>query len=452
MIWNYDADADKWTLAYYENLWPNTKECDACGDAEGCKPKPKKNDDKKKKNDKKKDDDKKRRKDKDDMPIDSGETNTTVVPKEKPRYGPPAVNLRITMWDEEGDGWWKNDYSGSSWYLADDTRTELFFTGTLCDGKSGFCNLCLGDGSYTIRFTGDEADDFVAWDFCGVRGEYAQELSFHVKKGECIPDSLVNLEQVCAGTVSSTITLSGVLALAGFSSEVFNVADTSLVSRVLGEFVTGWSETLNVVSTSLDTRSMLLSSRRLSEHTFDIAFEVSFAAEKMYGVDGRDFSAVENLVSSLGDNLASRVASSQFISLLSDAGRVSTVSHLNQVRAAELVSLKLDGITYEGVAVMEQSTLPTYNSADWGTTTHTKSQYNYTTLSVFFGALAVGFFAFVGILSHSMNGYKPVSDDSQHPVAYSMPEVMPSEMDQSIVGPARVMGGQVGSGYARSSL
>jgi hypothetical protein len=125
---------------------------------------------------------------------------------------------------------------------------------------------------------------------------------------------------------------------------------------------------------------------------------------------------------------------------------------LNQVRAAELVSLKLDGITYEGVAVMEQSTLPTYNSADWGTTTNTKSQYNYTTLSVFFGALAVGFFAFVGILSHSMNGYKPVSDDSQHPVAYSMPEVMPSEMDQSIVGPARVMGGQVGSGYARSSL
>jgi hypothetical protein len=461
MIWNYDADTDEWTLAYWENLWPNTKECDACGGAEGCKPKPhkkKKDDDKKKKNkrddkrDSKKDDKDRKRKDKDDMPIDSSETNTTVVPKEKPRYGPPAVNLRITMWDEEGDGWWKNDYSGSSWYLADDTRTELFYTGTLCDGKSGYCNLCLGDGSYTIRFSGDEADDFVAWDFCGVRGEYAQELSFHVKKGKCIPDSLVNLEQVCAGTVSSTVTLSGVLALAGFSSEVFNVADTSIVSRVLGEFVTGWSETLNVVSTSLDTRSMLLSSRRLSEHTFDVAFEVSFSAEKVYGVDGRDFSAVEELVSSLGDSLATRIASTQFVSLLSDAGRVSTVSHLTQVRAAELVSLELDGITYEGVAVMEQSNLPTYTEADWGTTTHTKAQYNYTTLSLFFGAVAVGFFAFVGILSHSMNGYKPISDDSQHPVSYSMPEVMPSEMDQSIVGPSRLMGGQVSSGYARSSL
>jgi hypothetical protein len=461
MIWNYDADNDKWSLLYYENLWPSTKECDACGGAEGCKPKPhkkKKDDDKKKKNkrddkrDSKKDDKDRKRKDKDDMPIDSSETNTTVVPKEKPRYGPPAVNLRITMWDEEGDGWWKNDYSGSSWYLADDTRTELFYTGTLCDGNSGYCNLCLGDGSYTIRFSGDEADDFVAWDFCGVRGEYAQELSFHVKKGKCIPDSLVNLEQVCAGTVSSTVTLSGVLALAGFSSEVFNVADTSIVSRVLGEFVTGWSETLNVVSTSLDTRSMLLSSRRLSEHTFDVAFEVSFSAEKVYGVDGRDFSAVEELVSSLGDSLATRIASTQFVSLLSDAGRVSTVSHLTQVRAAELVSLELDGITYEGVAVMEQSNLPTYTEADWGTTTHTKAQYNYTTLSLFFGAVAVGFFAFVGILSHSMNGYKPISDDSQHPVSYSMPEVMPSEMDQSIVGPSRLMGGQVSSGYARSSL
>jgi len=472
MIWSYDADTDTWTLAYWEHLWPNTKECDACGDAEACKPKPpkkkdddkdKKNDDKDKKNDdkdKKNDDDKNRGRNKrgddkgkgDDGPLDSAETNHTKVAKEKPRYGPPAVNLRITMWDEEGDGWWRDDYSGNSWYLADDTRTELFFTGTLCDGNSGFCNLCLGDGSYTIRFTGDEDDDFVSWDFCGVRGEYAQELSFHVKKGKCIPDSLVNLEQICEHTVSSTVTLNGVLALGGFNSEVFNVADTAIISQVLGEFVTGWSETLNVVSTSLDTRSMSLSSRRLSEHTFDIAFEVSFVAEKVYGIDGRDFSAVENLVSSIGDSLASRVASTQFVTLLSDAARVSTASHLTEVRAAELVSLELDGISYEGVAVMEQSTLPAYNNANWGTVTHSASKYNYTTISLFFGALAVGFFAFVGILSHSMNGYKPVSDDSQHPVSYSMPEVMPSEMDQSIAGPSRVMGGQVGSGYARSSL
>jgi len=272
------------------------------------------------------------------------------------------------------------------------------------------------------------------------------------RKGQCIPDSLVNLDQICNSTVNSTVTLSGVLALAGFSSEVFNIADTSIVSRVLGEFVTGWSETLNVVSTSLDTRSMLLSSRRLSEHTFDITFEVSFNAEKVYGVDGRDFAAVEDLVSTLGDSLASRVASSNFISLLTDAGRVSMASHLTQVRAAELVSLKLEGITYQGVATMEQSNLPNSNSADWGTVTHTQAQYNYTTISLFFGALAVGFFAFVGILSHSMNAYKPISDDSQHPIAYSMPEVMPSEMDQSITGPSRIMGGQVGSGYARSSL
>jgi len=462
MIWSYDADTDTWTLAYWEHLWPNTKECDACGDAEGCKPKPpKKKDDDKKKDNKKKDDDKRDRNDKrgnnkgkndDKGPLDSSETNSTKVPKDKPRYGPPAVNLRITMWDEDGNGWWKDDYSGSSWYLADDTRTELFYTGTLCDGNSGFCNLCLGDGSYTIRFTGDEDDDFVSWDFCGVRGEYAQELSFHVKKGKCIPDSLVNLEQICEKSVSSTVTLNGVIALGGFNSEVFNVADTALISQVLGEFVTGWSETLNIVSTSLDTRSMSLTNRRLSEHTFDIAFEVSFVAEKIYGVDGRDFSAVENLVSSIGDTLASRIASTQFVALLSDAGRVSTSSHLTEVRAAELVSLELDGISYEGVAVMEQSTLPVYNSADWGTVSHSVSKYNYTTISLFFGALAIGFFAFVGILSHSMNGYKPVSDDSQHPISYSMPEVMPSEMDQSIAGPSRIMGGQVGSGYARSSL
>jgi hypothetical protein len=250
-----------------------------------------------------------------------------------------------------------------------------------------------------------------------------------VKKGECIPDSLVNLEQVCAGTVSSTITLSGVLALAGFSSEVFNVADTSLVSRVLGEFVTGWSETLNVVSTSLDTRSMSLSTRRLSEFTFDLAFEVSFAAEKMYGVDGRDFSAVKELVSTLGDNLSNRVASSNFVSLLHSAATASAVSHLTQVRAAELVSLELDGISYEGTAIMEKSNLPPAGSASWGATnTVTVSEYNYTILSLFLGSVLVGFIAFIGILSHGMNGYTRLSENSVH-------EVMPAQMDESVTRP-----------------
>lgn len=416
MIWNYDADGDEWSLVYWENLWPNEKECDACGDAKACKPKPKK---KSKKKPKKK------------APIKGDTTtssNSTTTAKSKPRYGPPAVNVRVTMWDEQGDGWWKNDYHGASWYLADDTRTELFYTGTLCDGGSGFCNLCLGDGSYTMRFSGD-ADDFTAWDFCGITGGYAHELTFHVKKGKCIPDSLVSLETDCFGTVTSTVTLSGIIALAGFNSEIFNSADTAIVSRVLADYVNGWNaEDLAVVSTALDTRELDTSNRRLSEFTFDVEFEVSFVSETTYGVDGRDFRKVENLVSSLENKLSSRLSSPNFVSALNGAARLAGASTLSQVRAAELVSLELESIVYEGVEAMQESNLPSYDNY-WSVAAHHASKFNYTTISLFFGALVVGFVAFVGILSHSMQGYSRLPDHSVHS------EVLPSEMDESVSRP-----------------
>ena len=105
-------------------------------------------------------------------------------------------------------------------------------------------------------------------------------------------------------------------------------------------------------------------------------------------------------------------------------------SHLAQVRAAELVSLELDGISYQGTAIMEKSNLPPAGTADWGSTSSsvTISQYNYTILSVFFGSLLVGFFAFIGILSHGMNGYARLA---QSP----FPEVLPSDMDSSVTRP-----------------
>ncbi|CAE7467217.1 unnamed protein product, partial [Symbiodinium microadriaticum] len=384
-----------------ENIWPNEKECDACGDAKACKPKPKKK--KKKKAPPKK-----------KAPVAGDSTNSSEKEaKVKPRYGPPAVNVRVTMFDKEGDGWWLNDYHGASWYLADDTRTELFYTGTLCTGKNGFCNLCLGDGSYTIRFTGQPDMAWTAWDFCNVRGGYAHELTFHVYKGKCYPDSLVSLETTCTGTVSSRITLTGVVALGGFNSEIFQEQDSSVISKVIAEYVNGWeADALSVTHTTLDARELAMSNRRTSEFTFDVEFQVSFVSESTYGVDGRDFRAVENLISNLEDKLSSRFGSSEFVSSINSAARLTSGSSLSQVRAAELVSLELAAITYEGVEAMEASTLPAIE--DSYATNSTEFAYNYSTLALFFGALVVAFFAFVGILSHGMPGYKRVPDDNQH--------------------------------------
>jgi hypothetical protein len=416
MIWNYEANDDKWSLIFWENLWPNEKECDACGDAKACKPKPRK-----KKNHKKK------KKPAAKKPVNGADTTNTSMKeaKVKPRYGPPAVNVRVTMFDKEGDGWWLNNYHGASWYLADDTRTELFYTGTLCDGKKGYCNLCLGDGSYTIRFTGEADMNWTAWDFCGVTGGYAHELTFHIYKGKCYPDSLISLETTCYGTVSSTVTLRGVVALGGFSSEIFHSQDASVMSKVIAEFVSGWdAEALSVTSTTLDARELVMSNRRTSEFTFDVEFQVSFVAETTYGVDGRDFRAVENMISNLEDKLSSRFASSEFVNNVNSAARLTSDSTLNQVRAAELVSLELDSISYEGVESMEASTLPAVE--DMYASYEHEYAYNYSTLALFFGALAVAFFAFVGILSHGINR---VSGPKYQTVE------QPAEMDMTISPP-----------------
>jgi hypothetical protein len=221
------------------------------------------------------------------------------------------------------------------------------------------------------------------------------------------------------------VTLRGVVALGGFSSEIFHSQDASVMSKVIAEFVSGWdAEALSVTSTTLDARELVMSNRRTSEFTFDVEFQVSFVAETTYGVDGRDFRAVENMISNLEDKLSSRFASSEFVNNVNSAARLTSDSTLNQVRAAELVSLELDSISYEGVESMEASTLPAVE--DMYASYEHEYAYNYSTLALFFGALAVAFFAFVGILSHGINR---VSGPKYQTVE------QPAEMDMTISPP-----------------
>jgi hypothetical protein len=229
------------------------------------------------------------------------------------------------------------------------------------------------------------------------------------------------------------VTLSGVIALAGFSTEIFSSADFAVVSQVLGDYVNGWdANSIAVVSTTLDARELTSvpdSSRKLSEFTFDLDFVVSFVAETTYGVDGRDFRAVQNLVDALEAKLDTELSSADFVSTVNSAGRLAGAVSLNQVRASELVSLELEGIVYTGVATMEASTLPAV-SYDDAVSSEASSGFDYTTVSLFIGAVAVGFVAFVGILSHSMSTkYSRVSTD------FPVGEVLPAEMDGSVSSP-----------------
>lgn len=445
MIFNYDASMDEWSVVYWENLWENQKSCDACGDARACKPKAKSKRGKKAK----------KPAGGSGKPINSSESNSTKTStsksKPKPRYGPPAVNARVSMFDDDKSGWWQDNYRGASWYLADDKRTTLFHTGSLCSqsggnggrgkgkhkksGASGYCSLCLGDGSYSMRFSGESsgATD-PAWDFCGVQGGHAQELTFHVKKGKCIADSLLGLEADCYGTVVSTVVVSGVVNLVGLTSEFVESSQFSILPGLLADSVVGWdSKNIEVLSTTLTSRALSTPSemRRLAEFDVDVQFSASFESETDYGVEGRMYSKVKSLVAILQDSLASKISSQGFSISLAQSALLAGAVSLENVQNAELVSLELTSISYEGVETMQASTLPAFDDSQyWGSSVMNVSFYNVESLAVFFVAVAAGFVAFVGLVSHSVNGYKSVSQlsDSQH-------EVLPSEMDSTISNP-----------------
>lgn len=440
IIFHYESQSDEWSVMYWENLWDNQRKCDACGDARACKKKGKKS---KKKSKKPSSSVVKpiHSADDDDDDKNTTSTKTKKSSKSKSRYGPPAVNLRVSMFDDDRMRWWKTDYSGASWYLADDRRTTLFQTGSLCSdvkrsgkkGKdsemtSGYCNVCLGDGSYSMRFSGQPSYDFTSWDFCGVQGGHGQELTFHVKKGKCIADSLVGVEADCYGTVVSTVVVRGVVNLFGLTSEFIESSQYSIMPGILADSVVGWeAKNIEVQSTTLTSRSLSSTSRSLAEFDVDVEFTVSFESETDYGVEGRMYSKVQNLVNSLEDSLASRVSSESFTVSLAQSAVLAGAFSLERVQSAELVWLELDSISYEGVQEMKASTLPTFDESEYLEITSLNiSVYNFESLTMFVIAICAGFIAVVGLVSHGVNGYKRILKPGfQH-------EVLPSEMDTTI--------------------
>lgn len=437
MIWDYEDGI--WSLVYWENLWDNEKACDPCGDARTCKPKKPKSKNNKKKSAVKKSD----TTDTTDDMTSSNSTNTTTGKTAK-RYGPPAVNVRVTMFDEEGDGWWQNDYLGASWYLADDERKHLFFTGTLCTWYKGYCNICLGDGAYTIRFTGqswnNNASNFTAWDFCGVTGGYSMELTFHIKKGKCIPDALTALETSCFGSVNSTVTLSGVLALGGLSTEVFDMADSKVVTRTLARMVDGWSANrMSIVSTTLDTVAFS-DSRKLSSFTHDVTFQVQFESEVTYGVDGRDFAKLNDLVDSLSSQLESTISTGSFQIALTNRATLAGVAPLAHIQQVELLSLEIESVSYVGVEELVAGNLPSVYTASEDSTNVTH-KFDVTTIVIFFSAMGIGFIAFVGILTSGAREYNSLPMDSTHARETDESlEISRTDMDITISNP---LGGNV---------
>jgi hypothetical protein len=282
-----------------------------------------------------------------------------------------------------------------------------------------------------MRFTGEESN-FTAWDFCGVTGPRATELTFHVLKGKCYADNVVSLHTDCTGTVQSEVTLTGVVAISGFPDEVVNQGSYAVLAKSLASMINGWSaDHIKVLGTTLDSRSISSSSvavRKLSDFTQDFTFEVSFIAEEAFGVDGRSYSNVQALASTLYTTLSNKMQSGQFETSLQLELALNNVVSLSSTSTAELVSLEVGSVTFEGVEEIVVSTLPAVDYSDYDETI-TVRKYNVEALAVFFGVGVAGLMAFVGIMragATSAKTYETLAEDSEQ-----ARDVRESEMETS---------------------
>jgi hypothetical protein len=362
---------------------------------------------------------------------------------EEIKYGPRAVNLEVKMYDEadsEGNcnGWNDINRIGAHWYIADYSLTKVFDDGSLCSGCAGSCDICLGDGSYVFRVTGPtfnetqeeiwwdkvggepdaetvdgQAEDhsvldayrapYTAWEFCHAKGFFNDQLNFHVKKGKCIPDDLRWADEICDGQENSTVTLNGVIALAGINSEILHSSETNVLSHVISSMVEGLSaDAVDITGNSLDVRS--LSQRALNSFTHDIEFSVTFIAED-FGIDGAAYAVVENLVADMASTIEASMSSSTFTSSLSGAVL------LNSVTGGELVSLEILSISFPNNHLVY-----VYDNEVASSTSSTSAGMSNAVFALAGIVSALAIVAFVGIAKHNFNGYKKVSSASDSEV------------------------------------
>jgi hypothetical protein len=196
-------------------------------------------------------------------------------PKTKPplKYWPFPVKL---VDPSDKDGWYmENSMTYAEYTISDASRMNLLIEGTLCPGDDGYKTVCenmLPDGHYVFRAAGnlDEYATNYTWQLCGkdvmrdddmmsrklgadddgmgknntsvtyegATGGMGNEVSFRIKKGKCIVDEVVTVDDYVNGTALDTVlTLNGHILLENVHFESLSAEESSFVEADLDEFV-----------------------------------------------------------------------------------------------------------------------------------------------------------------------------------------------------------------------
>jgi hypothetical protein len=340
-------------------------------------------------------------------------------------YGDRDTDLTVKMFSEGGckgkkckdrkkgpkkaecNGWEGVFLLSAHWYISDSAQTSLFDDGSLCDGCAGACDICLGDGSYVFRVTGPNfngtEDDDKTWEFCHARGNFNDQLNFHVKKGKCHPGDLRWASEISDSEQESVVMVAGMIALAGIPGELFAAQARTIVLDTLAKTVEGWDiESMSVTATSLDARSMSAGSGALESYTHDIEFSVHFVAED-FSVNGASFEAVESLLADMAATLEASFSAGAFSEQLLEDAVTMGVDVLKGVTTGELLELEVVSIQYAETHLVyyygDDESVQSYNSGNWDRSVSTNA------IIAFMSVAAVGFIAFIGVTRHGFNAY-----------------------------------------------
>ena len=167
----------------------------------------------------------------------------------------PAPTLAVTAdlnWAymsmvSAGGDWFRDEYSGTHFYISDVSGQELISTGTMCGGVlTDSCVQSLSDGEYTLRVTGDlnmySADH--SWNFCGRLGSGSDSLSFSISNGVCVPLLRVTTADTClvlnpvSGVVGYTVAL-GSFLITGITKDGMTTADVQSFETAVVQTIPG---------------------------------------------------------------------------------------------------------------------------------------------------------------------------------------------------------------------
>jgi len=270
----------------------------------------------------------------------------------------------------------------------------------------------------------EDQSNFTAWDFCGVKGHYSDELHFHIKKGKCHADYKTCLDDMADDVeVFANIQVLGSIALSGVSSNVFDAADSNVFISAFVQEVTGIKAS-NVVILSSSVDSSLVA----GTHTFVVNFELNFVTDSSFALDRTTNYAVDSLISKMQSSLNAQMSSGEYVGAVHSLALSNHVDALSTVNSVSLLSFELKSVTYSGSRDMDLG--KTMTADVQMVDTFSGASYDFTTISVFLAAVGVGMIAIAAVFTHKMASYSKLSQESTHEISQSL------ELDGGLVLPA----------------